>query len=266
MMKEMYDYYDKHFFYGLLGKQVKPRGISFEVSNKATRAAGSARIGKPIRVMLSAKVFDRITSKNASSLKVNGLHIVNRVDAIMNVMEHELTHVALLSSEINENSTEGHGSLFKSIVSGLFGHTTTTHQLILADELVGEQCLLVADNVKIGDTVRFSVKDKSVSGVVIKKNPKRAKVKVGSLVYSVAYDSLFMCNEKLPPAATPIVISAPPPQPLAKDKFRVGDKVKFSSRSSIMSGSIVKMNPKNSVVKVTTGELYNVPYNGLQKV
>jgi hypothetical protein len=265
MMKEIYEYYNTHFFYGLLRKQVGNKGIIFEVSNKATRAAGSARMSIPIRVMLSEKIFSEVTEKNILSVTANGLHVTNRMDAILRVMEHELTHVILSTSDDDSHLIEGHGNLFKTIVLNLFGHTATTHSLIVSKNLLNKQ-RLSKDQVEVDDYVSFILKDgKIVTGKILKKNPIRAKVKItDGRIFGVPYSMMFVSTDTgdndLPGLNMPAYKKSTTQGLLYKDMIRIGDKIKFKNKDKFVQGKITKKNPKRAVVLTADGKEYAVPY------
>lgn len=80
MMKEMYEFYDANFFYGLLSKQV---------GDMAAKSAGSLRMGNPVLITLSQSIFRDVVEGNAK----------NRMDAIMCVMEHSL-HLTLTNTQL----------------------------------------------------------------------------------------------------------------------------------------------------------------------
>lgn len=253
MMKEMYEFYDANFFYGLLSKQVGNRAVTYKISNKATKSAGSLRMGDPVRITLSQPIFRDVVG-NVDNLSVNGLSVSNRMDAIMRVMEHELVHLALSSSDTDKHAVEGHGTLFKAIVKGLFGHTETTHQLI--SKIPSSVECLAKELLRVGDVVSYRSKAGDiVTGKVIKLNPVRAQLLLeGGVGCSVPYTMLFRAGDR-PPA----IVSEPH---LSRHSLVLGQTIEYKARDGVITkGTVVKLNPSKVKVKIDTGAVYCVPYS-----
>jgi hypothetical protein len=268
MMRTMYEYYDEHFFYGLLSKQVKQsKGIDFVVSNKSTSAAGSARASSPVRLMLSEPIFEGVTPANIAYVSVNGVKPVNRVDAILRVMEHELTHVALHTSDTDEHALEHHGALFKSIVLNLFGHTETTHQLKVSSTPVlslKSGAPQSYNTVMLNSIMSFRNSDGTIiTGLVTAVKPKKATITTKDRKsYGVPYRLLIVPDKDTLKLAKDIKSVV-----MVKSDFSVGDNVSYKdSRTGIISkGKIVKMNPVKAVVRTSTNEMWSIGYSSLIK-
>jgi hypothetical protein len=268
MMKKIYDYYDTHFFDGLLERQIKSRGhggINFEVSNKATSIGGSVRLRKeePIRLMLARSVIEDVTKDKVDALKVNGLPIINRVDAIMRVMEHELVHVALLTSENKAHILEHHGPLFKAMVKGLFGHTGTKHELSINKHFIGKK-KVPRDKLRVGKFVAFSNNDQTIGyGRVVKINQTKCAIETPTNSYTIPLDALYDASD-MPDKVKAKIDKRIKSQSNAED-FTLGDQVKFEIKDGKrLKGRIVKLNKVTAKVKVEGyKEDWTVYYRGM---
>ena len=274
LMQKMYEYYDESFFQGLLSRQVKSsgKGIVFELSNQASSSAGSAwvRRNKTTRIMFSVKVFREVTKKTVASLTVNGLNVTNRVDAMMRVMEHELVHLALLTSGSKEHTNEGHGPFFKAIVFALFGHITTTHDLKIDENLVGKT-RLTKETVKVGDYVAMSDTDKCgdrkvILAKVTGKNIKTATVQTTEDAYRVRYGELFK-PDTISKQDMKLLDTKAKELEKHVNQFDIGDKVTFNTSGKSYTGKIVKLNAKSASLKVEgLVKPWPIPYSFLHKV
>jgi len=263
MMKEIFDYYDKYFFKGVLSQQIGNKKVEFVISNKASKTAGSVRMGNPIRIMLAKQIFDGITENNIIYLTSNGLHFTNRVEAIVNVMEHELTHVLLQTSSDDEHALESHGDLFKGIVLRLFGHTETTHGL-LRDKALEDKICVPRHLLKIGDNITFIGRGKVYRGKILKMNPKRAHVRTDTgAVMSVPYPIIFSCDKissnTVPVDSTNLSVK----KNKTKENTRDGEKIKFMLQGKVVNAVIQKRNPKTLLVLAEDGKKYKLGYSFL---
>ena len=122
-------------------------------------------------IKISRNVLKKIDMNSLfnGKIKCNGVVMTSLFHCMLNIFEHELTHliIRLFTNDINS-----HGSLFKQI-SGYFGHTKTYHELLSQSEAIHDKKLTKKD-FNIGDVVKYKNK---TDGVIMKLNPKFAVVK-----------------------------------------------------------------------------------------
>ena len=193
--------------------------------------------------------------KNEETLKCNGLIVTDRLDALMNVFEHELIHMYLSLKGLSRKIKSGagkmyyapHGTLFQKTALKYFGHTDYRHCLTSGDV----NSYLTKEQTKVGMSVRFSSKTKMIYGKVIKINPRNAKVLTESNnTYSVPYSMLSKADRKVQ-----VKLSE-----LSKNDFRMNQKVKFKHNQDIVEGVVVKLNPTRARIDTINGT-YNVSYS-----
>lgn len=178
LMVDMFNFYDTYFFAGLLKAQADYNNFkyAFNIGNGVKGSAGTCGLKNgQIIITLHKPLFDNINPNNVANLTVNGLLPQDRLEAIMIVFEHELLHAGFETSTrctIENFHDEHHGPTFKKMAFNLFGHLTTTHELIPTNR---DKVYTLSDfrpNMRI--TVK--IKDKIVPATVLKVNKTRMKI------------------------------------------------------------------------------------------
>jgi len=195
--------YDILFFDSLLSTQLKDKGLGMlaVASNLLTKTAGcETRVDNDFIIKISTKIIDNISEDNTSRLYANKVtHVQNRIDALMEIIEHELIHAMNALDPINNEMLESgtcelqssHGNWFTSIVNRLFLHTQHRHNLI--DFAGSNEAVKLDVQPKLGTKVSFVGKDrKMTNGTIVKLNPKKAQVRVAEgLIWNVPYPNLY---------------------------------------------------------------------------
>lgn len=155
-LQYLLDLYDREFFDGSLRKYFIDNGITFDfIFGNETKAGGyCAKKGQcNYTISFPLPVFRGIFNKDSADVeRVNGLLCSNRLRCLMIVLEHELVH--LLIFMLAPPQKQHHGTLFRDITRGLFGHTNFRHGMGLGETEGTEEAkarIRVGDRVKIID-------------------------------------------------------------------------------------------------------------------
>jgi hypothetical protein len=268
ILEHLYELYDQYFFKMRISQILKTKNayLTLHVNSKLTRAAG--RCG-PKGCNYIIDISDTIilqTFRGESKYHIgSGLKCYDRTECLMHTFEHELMHLVMLILPhriIKGNPIyKGHGYFFKELVAAYFGHTETTHQLFVQQELVHSK-----EDFKVGQVIKYkNVKNtKSWIGTIIKLNAKRAVVcDQKGASYRIDYSSLYPYKDVLPKQS----VMQPPTIQTAKlivpmDSFKEGKNVKVVQHNGgSWIGTILKTNPKTATVKnKNDNKVYRVPY------
>ena len=188
--------------------------IKFEISNKMKSVAAKTIIDNltnQVILRVSESIFDNITVEafiNANEtgvpLKVNGISINSRLQALEIVVEHEMLHILIditnLANSTNDN--RAHGELFQTMAKQLFGHTEYQHSLLLSkgDTSVSSSASqpyldvsLLNDKFAVHRMVYFVNSGQTIMGTITKMNPQNAEVQLrDGKVYQIPYTSLHL--------------------------------------------------------------------------
>jgi hypothetical protein len=181
----LFDLYDDRFFSGRLRRLIDDRGaasLTFRVAPRLTRAGGkTTRVRRPHPKLGKIAPIDEYEISIASSLLfmsfteadrptvVAGHRCADRLDALLRIYEHELTHlIELLQTDRSSCSR----SPFQLAARHMFGHTAFNHGLVLPEEHAAR-----THGVRVGQTVRFSANGQTLIGRINRIN-KRATVLV----------------------------------------------------------------------------------------
>lgn len=257
-LNEMFRLYDYWFFGGLLAYALNKRNgsVTFEVTPRMTSVAGScSTLGIcTYLIKLSSEQLKKLTPQNL--YMINGIIPQNRVEGLQLVFEHELLHM-ILSLFINDIS--GHNQLFKDIAKMLFGHTDFRHQI--GREVQEGAGKYSRGNLNVGDEVSYiaSRTNQPTHGTVIKLNPKRARIRTVEGVFNVPYSMLTRIKGT-------VAAAAPLRKTATRADFSLNERVGFRSPTlGLVSGTIIKLNPKRAVVYTERGE-YSVSYEHLSRL
>jgi hypothetical protein len=202
LVQELVDQYDKIFLKGYINYALKEKKLTLEVnvSKLLTKTAGSVGIkpGKIIFKISNPVLMGVIPASVKQGLIANTDELViDRLDAVMQIIEHELVHViTILHSPTQELNVQGkydiaehHGTWFTNTANTLFGHTRVTHMLIPSGRATPTSLKHTKEDFKLSQRVYFMNKDgKKLYGKVIKINPKKALVMTdNSLQFRVPY-------------------------------------------------------------------------------
>ena len=170
--------YDNVYFSGNLGKNLN---LSFKFSNKLTRSAGNVKYSKrksEAKIAFSYPLIFKSYLKKPEGYTVNGAFCKNPVEALMRVLEHELTHLVefVLYGVSNCNDPQ-----FLKMAYELFGHTKNKHLLGLEIKNGVE-----VNKFKKGDRVSFPYYGKIFKGNIISIN-KNTTIEVAGLYYTKRY-------------------------------------------------------------------------------
>ena len=267
-LEEMYRLYDNYCFDNNLSNMIKEKNRTIKFSPNITsesKAGEHGRDGNVHTIRISSYLVGKLFVNGEKTIKTNGLVIYDRLGGLMNVFEHEITHLycSLMGYTRKIKQGEGkmyyspHGKLFQELVFRFFGHTDYRHNFNngdVEDQIVKEDC-------KVGMDVYFDMKSGKVYGKIIKINIKRCKVNTESgSTYDVPFEMLRRSDRevKIPENKT---IENKTGENL-KDNYSVGMKVSFSHNKKMISGKIIKCNPKRAKIESNIGK-YDVPYHML---
>lgn len=197
-LRNMFNLYDKTFF----GNQ-----FTIMITNGNYKLAfgflrQSSAIGlftwtskdNTCKISICRTAMAKLFINGESRLWVNGLNVRDRLEALQVVFEHEMTHMYMSlkgwSNKIKKGKGKmyysSHGKLFQELVYRFFLHTDYRHMLDGTDStghLTKERC-------HVGQKVKVVVDKKTYYGVVIKCNPRNAKVQGSGIIWSVPYQYL----------------------------------------------------------------------------
>jgi hypothetical protein len=125
-IKKLFSLYDQYFFNNRLSRHIN---MNFELSNKLTKSAGNIRFNtkqNSAKITFSLPRIFVVDYKNESGYLVNGLLCKSPIDALMRVMEHELTHLIEFILYGNSNCNDAR---FIQLSYQLWGHTENKHHL-----------------------------------------------------------------------------------------------------------------------------------------
>ena len=147
--------FDKIYFKNLIQDKLHNNNInlSFGISNKYKNVAGMCIYHRNnMEIIFSNYIITKIYDSKFKSIAINGLLCYDIVDVMINLMEHEITHLILfIYDRYKDDVKSGHNSQFKDIVYNMYGHTKITHDLLTGDIEEYNKCKDKAcDEVKIG--------------------------------------------------------------------------------------------------------------------
>lgn len=208
LLQGLFQAYD-HIFYGdVLTTRlcVLKSTISFEASKKLTSVAGKCvspkvqAIGSSYTIKMSHPIIMNTFTHGEKSLKVNGLNVYDRLQAIQCVFEHELAHLAIKLSTYQKPKTpkskagkkkcpiySSHGKYFQNLVYAYYKHTNFYHHLLAETHKHRER---IKASLRPGDKVSFNHKGVIKYGTVFNMNPKRVGIMSTTGIIEVAYDKI----------------------------------------------------------------------------
>ena len=277
-LRIMYEFYDREVFGSVLSSMIKNKGrtVGFDTNLTSKSKAGIHSYDSSVKSHI-LKVSSHLICnlfENKETVKINGMNINNRISCLINVFEHEITHLycSLMGYTRKIKAGKGkmyygpHGKLFQELVFRFFGHTDFRHNIGHGDateQLSKEDCYvhmnIYFDSQK--QKKNNNGKPCRIYGKIGKINPKRCKVNTedGS-VYDVPYSMIRKSNKEVTIPVKKIINTGN-----IKSKYSVGMRVKFrSGKNGYKRGKIIKINPKRARVNVGDGT-YDVSYEMLLK-
>jgi hypothetical protein len=158
--------YDDRFFEGRLLPVAMAEGMTFDFSSRMTSAAGKMITQYPhgyqgrrqFKLMLSSTLLFQTFGDVHRPVEVTGRMCKDRLEAMQRVTEHEIVHLVEM---LIWNDGDCNQPRFQSIASRYFSHTAFRHDLITQRERAARKF-----DIRVGDTVVFSIEGKRLSGRV----------------------------------------------------------------------------------------------------
>jgi len=168
IVKKLFLIFDKLYFKNLIQDKLYNNNINlnFDISNKFKNLAGMCKYyGNNMEIIFSNYIITKIYESKFKSITINGLLCYDIVDVMINLMEHEITHLILfIYDRYKDDVKSGHNSQFKDIVYNMYRHTKITHDLLKGDIEEYNKCKDKACNeVKIGMKIECG----KYSGIVV---------------------------------------------------------------------------------------------------
>jgi hypothetical protein len=192
-LKYLFRLYDKHFFDGNIEKNFQ---VKLSFSGRLTSAAGNLRFSQSKELVEINFSIPRIFLVFLENLQddfipdgyvVNGILCKNPAEALLRVMEHEITH---LVEYILYQRSSCKNPRFLQLSYQLFGHTENKHRLGIYLPQADQQV-----HFKKGNAVSFTYKGVAYEGVIDSVR-KRATVMVNHPVRRKFYVPLAMLSLK----------------------------------------------------------------------
>ena len=169
----LFSLYDKYYFSENLTKYLK---MSLDFSRRLTKSAGMVKFNlrtNSVKIIFSIPLIFGAYLKDTQGYIVNGIFCKNPSEALMRVMEHELTHIVEF---ILHGNSKCSNPRFIKYSYQLFGHTENKHKIGHEIKLETETNI---QKFKKGDIVNFVFKETVYNGKITRIS-KRATVIVGS--------------------------------------------------------------------------------------
>lgn len=271
-VKETFNIIDEVYFDNFISKYMKQNNINLGLksSHKLTCTAGQCKwitehhTGKTnYSLVISAAIIEKVFSKNEKSLKINGLHCLDRLECYISIFEHEITHLLIQLFCPEEGvGTGGHTKTFRHIVNNMYGHTEYKHDLLSGDAVTVENNIkYFKDNIEIGDTIVAQYKDKTFTGEVLKLGGKSVTIhdNVSNKRYNISYGIISKLIKN--PESKMKQDKTKEPTSNLDHNLKIGSKVQVKIRGRVEDGTIIKINPTKVKIQLDNGEKWNVPYS-----
>jgi hypothetical protein len=168
IIKKLFIIFDKLYFKNLIEDKLYDNriDIDFGVSNKFKNAAGMCKYrNNKVELIFSSYIIEKIHQDKFKSIEINGILCYDITDVLINLMEHEITHLILfLYDKYTHDVKSGHNHQFKNLVVNMYGHTKITHDLLSGDVTKYKKSKDIANKtLKVG----MKIKCKKDIGIVI---------------------------------------------------------------------------------------------------
>lgn len=170
---------DTMYFDGLLGTS----GYTLSTGSNAGKCAGKCQVWyqeKKVVVKLNHALF--LSIPTGVVRVANGLRCRTRLEALLNVLQHEMVHAIICctipASEQLKGLIEPHGPLFRKLARELFGHTDIKQRL--RHKYDSTRYMGIEDRPIKGQRVRVDIHGEWQTGIVQRLYPRRALVQLDS--------------------------------------------------------------------------------------
>ena len=137
IIEKLFIIFDKIYFKNLINEKLYEKNIDidFSVSKKFKTVAGMCKYrNHKVELTFSSYILEKIHNDKFKSIEINGILCYDITDVLINLMEHEITHLILfLYDKYTHNVKSGHNDQFKDLVSNMYSHTKITHDLLSGD-------------------------------------------------------------------------------------------------------------------------------------
>lgn len=167
-LESMFRHYDGMFLENECTRALQDAGaeLRFRVSERMTRAGGKTTRMIPrgdkastiYEIAVSSTLLFQSFSSESRTIEAGGITCRDRIEALQRIFEHELLHLVELLVWARSNCA---APRFRTIARNLFGHTTSSHQLMTPAERAHTE-----HGIKTGDWVTFFHQGKRHVGVV----------------------------------------------------------------------------------------------------
>jgi len=189
IVKKLFLIFDKIYFKNFIQIKLNLYNIklNFNVSNKCKNTAGFCKYYKNnIEIIFSKHIIEKIYNDNFNEIKINGVSCFDIVDVLINLMEHEITHLILfIYDNYKRDVKSGHNSQFKNIVYNMYRHTKITHDLLFGDI---NQYKLIKENINKELKVGMTIQCNKNTGIVINITPKYIIYKAENKIKSCRFN------------------------------------------------------------------------------
>lgn len=252
IIKKIFNLIDKYIFNDSIKKKIKDNGytLDFETSNRYKNIAGtfSAR-NSELAITFSKKILDNLFKENVKRVTLGGIYCHNLLETLVNIMEHEITHMILFllkNHELNIGEEKsGHTITFKKFMYNLYGHTQISHSLNLGD--IDEHHKNNAENrekLKIGNRIKC----KKYEGIMV-------DIKESIGIFKIADFDFRSCFLK----EIEIISNEVLDEKLFMEKIKIGNKLNIKLRGRYVDVEIIVINNKTVRVKeIDTGKMWNL--------
>ena len=256
-LKILYNFYDKNTFKNELNKMLNAANRTIIFKTNSTKIPGEHTYSKDTKIHtinISTFAIGNLFNKGEKTLRSCGLIIHNRLDGLINVFEHEITHLYCSLKNYTRKIKSGkgkmyyspHGKLFRELAYRFFGHTEFKHNFNngeASEQLLRNQC-------EIGMDVYFVLANgKHLYGKISKLNPTMVRVTIErGTIYNVPYAGIRKSDRNVTVLEN------------NKTKYKVGMIIKFMHKTKPAEGKIIKCNPTRA--RIQSGyKIYDVPYS-----
>jgi hypothetical protein len=168
IIEKLFIIFDKIYFKNLIEDKLyeKHININFGISKKFKNVAGMCKYkNNKVELIFSSYILEKINNDKFKSIEINGIICYDITDVLINLMEHEITHLVLfLYDKYTHDIKSGHNDQFKNLVNNMYGHTKITHDLLSGDVTKYKESKEIASKVlKVG----MKIKCKKDNGIVI---------------------------------------------------------------------------------------------------
>jgi len=175
--------FDKLYFKNSIQKKLDENGIDidFDISNKYKNVAGMCKYyNNKVELVFSVSILEKIHNDKFKSIEIAGIICNDIVEVLINLMEHEITHLILFLYDGYTNDLKsGHNHQFKTLVYNMYRHVKITHDLLKGDiGKYNKEKEKATKNIKVGMTIKC----KKNKGIVIDIKPQYIIYKIDKSV------------------------------------------------------------------------------------